>query len=176
LIFKSIDIILGELEQAGTIKRFLPAMDADQKDVRDLFMMSPLHDWCYQSDRKKTLDYKANVRGFLKRYVIGLTVDNRDYMKSWRFDVFELRVQLEPRRENTRIFGLFVKQDTFLAVHPPKMRSDFGPIGDPKWDAETDRALANFSSLFSGHSPVPARPFHGCISKGWHDVHSGQGG
>jgi hypothetical protein len=176
LTFSSIDAILNQLEQDKAIKRFLPVMDADQKDVRDLFMLPPLHDWLYQSDRKKTRDYKANIRGFLRRYVIGLRVDNTTYMKSWRSGVFELRVQLEPRRENTRIFGAFVKLDTFLAVHPPKLRSDFGSKGDPRWDVAIDRVLATFAGLFPDHFPVPAHPFSGCVSTNWYDARLNLGG
>ena len=147
----------------------MPVMDHDQKDVRCMFMQRALADWCYQSDRKKTLDYKANIRAFLKRYVVGAPVDNRDYVKTWRSDVFELRVQLSPHRENTRIFGAFVKQDTFVAVHPPKLRSDFGGMGDPRWDASIDHVLDVFADWGLANFVVPARPFSNCISTNCYD-------
>ncbi|HZT20973.1 MAG TPA: hypothetical protein VFA23_16290 [Dongiaceae bacterium] len=169
MTFKTIDAILSEHERATTLVRFLPLMDNDESEVRELFMVRHLHQWCYQKDSKKTLNYKANVRGFLKRYVIGLQVDNVDYMKSWRADVFEFRVQLEPRRENTRMFGAFVAPDKFVAFHQ-KPRSEFGGIGDPKWDAAIDRVLDEFVNLFPGHRPVPARPFSNCVTSNYFDV------
>jgi len=133
-------------------------------------MVPALHAWCYQSDRKKTLNYKANIRAFLKRYIIGLPVDNEDYMKSWRDDVFELRVQLQPKRERTRIFGAFAKPDVFVAFHPPKLRSEFGDVIDPRWDRAIERALNDWDRLFPGHAPVPARPFANCITSNYIDV------
>ena len=80
-----------------------------------MFMPPALGEWLYQSDRKKSLNFKANIRGFLGRFVKGELVDNEDYMKSWKLDVFELRVQNQPRGERVRIFGGFARPDTFVA-------------------------------------------------------------
>jgi hypothetical protein len=176
LTFKSIDTILAELEAAGTLKRFLPVMDADQKDERELLMQPALHQWLYQSDSKKTRNYKANIRAFLGRFVLGQTVDNRDFMKSWRSNVFELRVQLQPRRETTRIFGAFARQDTFVAIHPPRLRSEFGGKDDPTWDRAIDRTLTAIGIMFPGHAPVSVRPFSGCVSRNWYDYDLNLGG
>ena len=121
-------------------------------------MTSALHDWCYQSDRKKTLDFKANIRAFMKRFVIGSHVDNCVFMKNWVDEIWELRVQLQPRRERTRIFGTFAKDDCFIAVHQ-KLRSEFGGVDDPKWKKATDQAVDRWNTLFPDHHPIPAVPF-----------------
>lgn len=145
-------------------------MDADESEVRELLMVPALHDWVYQGDRSKTVNYKANIRAFLKRYVVGKEVDNENYMKCWRDDIFELRVQIEPGRENTRIFGAFAKPDLFVAFHPPKLRSEFGRKSDRRWDRAIERTIKEFDALFQGHHRVRAEPFSNCITANAFDV------
>jgi hypothetical protein len=169
LTFKSISDMLEVLERRGHLRRFIPSMDPDESDVRDIYMLPALHDWLYQSDRKKTADFKANIRGFLKRFVVGLEVDNADYMKSWKDDVFEFRVQLQPRREATRVFGAFIQPDTFVAVHW-KFRATFGGEEDPKWDVAIDKVSEEFRRLFPSHRAVRAAPFSNCLTSNFFDV------
>jgi len=164
---KSIEAILEEHENAQALKRFLPLMDPDQSEIRELLMLPTLHQWCYQSNRRRTLNYKANVRAFLGRYVIGLSVDNEHYMKSWRDDVFELRVQLQIRRENTRLFGAFAKPDVFVAIHQ-KLRSELRSQVD--WDRAIERVLSEWVTLFPGYRPILSRPFSNCITSNCIDV------
>jgi hypothetical protein len=168
LTFKSIDDILMGLEGTA-LRRFLPEMDPDESDIREIFMPPALYEWLYQRDRKKTLNFKANVRGFLKRFVIGDEVDNQDYMKSWKDDVFELRVQIQPRRERIRIFGAFVRPDTLILIHQ-KPRSDFGGKNDPKWDQALDRVTEAFARLFANHPKLRAHPFSNCLTSNFIDV------
>jgi hypothetical protein len=163
---KSIEVILVEHENAQVLKRFLPLMDPDQSEIRELLMVPSLHQWCYQSDRRQTLNYKANVRAFLGRYVIGRSVNNEDYMKSWRDDVFELRVQLQ-RRDNTRIFGAFAKPDVFIAIHQ-KLRSEFRSQAD--WDRAIERVLHAWATLFPGYRPILSRPFSNYVTSNCIDV------
>ena len=166
----SIDAILEQHDRDQTLKRFVPLTDPDESsDARDFLMVPRLHEWLYQSDRKKTADFKANIRAFLKRYVAGGHIDNSDYMKSWTPHVFEFRVQLQPLRENTRIFGAFVKRDIFVAIHQ-KLRSEFGGKDDPKWKAATDRAFDEVAAMFPGCQLVRSAPFAGCISDNFTDV------
>jgi hypothetical protein len=145
--------MLGELAAAGgPLKRFL-------------------HDWCYQADRKASINYKANVRAFLGRFVKGDEIDNDDFMKSWKDDVFEFRVQMEPRHkrhpDNTRIFGAFIKQDIFVAFSPARLRSSFKDEAD--WDRVIDRVTSRWACLFGATPRVRARPFSNCVSSGFHD-------
>ena len=78
-------------------------------------------------------------------------------------NVWELRVQLLPKRENTRIFGAFIKPDTFVAIHQ-KPRSGFGGKEDPRWQLAIDRVVDDFADLFPQIRPVPARPFSNCVT------------
>jgi hypothetical protein len=94
----------------------------------------------------------------LKRFVVGDEVDNEDYMKSWKDDVFELRVQIQPRRERIRIFGAFIRLDTLILIHQ-RARSDFGGKDDPEWGQALDRVTGAFAQLFPGHPKLRARPF-----------------
>ena len=165
----SIDAILEQHDSAQTLMRFVPLTDPDESNERDLLMAPNLYEWLYQGDKRKTREYKANVRGFLKRYVIGGHVDNQDYMKSWTPHVFEFRVQLEPWRENTRIFGAFIKRDVFIATHQ-KLRSEFGDKTDPRWKVATDKVMEEMAKLFPGCIPVRSRPFMLCVSGKFTDV------
>jgi hypothetical protein len=153
---------LKRLEGDRTLIRFVPLFDPDESEMRELFMTPELHQWLYQSDSKKTTNYKANIRAYLKRYVIGGMIENDNYMKSWQDDIFELRVLLQPRREQTRIFGAFPKPDTFIAIHQ-QLRSYFGGKKDPKWDIATNRTLERFRQIFPGHRPFLSIPFSNCV-------------
>lgn len=168
---KSIDDILAEHEAAGRLVRFVPALDVDQSEKRDIWMPPGLHKWCYEKNRKQGANYKANARAFLRRFVIGEHIDNVEYMKSWKWDVFEFRVQLEPDKDNTRIFGAFAKQDVFVAIHQ-KLRSEFGDKSDPKWDRALERVLKEWRALFHT-DPVRARPFSLCVSEKFYDAMGG---
>ena len=70
-------------------------------------MLPALYEWLYQSYRKRTADFKANIRAFLKRFVVGQEVDNVDYMKSWKDDVFEFRVQFNHGGSGHASSGLY---------------------------------------------------------------------
>lgn len=145
------------------LRRFIPVFDPHETERRELWMRPALHQWAYQGNRKQTLQFKPKVRAFLGRYVKGEWIDNRDVMKSWTLDVWELRVQLLPKRENTRIFGTFIKPDTFVAVHQA-LRSSFGDKDDPKWQRAVDRVVDEVDGLFPGIRRVPAKPFSNCVT------------
>jgi hypothetical protein len=162
LIYKSIDTILAA-HDGVELRRFVPVLDPHETERRELWMLPGLHKWIYQGDRRATLHFKPNVRGFLGRFVKGEWIDNSDYMKCWKLDVWELRVQLQPKRENTRIFGTFAKPDVFVAIHQ-RLRSQFGGKGDPAWDAALHRVCDEWDRLFPGQRRVPARPFGNCVT------------
>lgn len=155
------------------LKLFVPLMDADESPVRELYMEPALHDWCYQKDASRGRDYKPNVRAFLGRFVKGGFVDS-DYLKTWRSSIFEFRFQGEPRaprrphRDNTRIFGGFIRPDTFIAYHPPRLRSQFRPDGSLEWDDVIDAALDKFRAMF-GQDPVKAPPLSNCLTSNFRE-------
>ena len=125
-----------------------------------------------QSDPKKALNYNANIRAFLGRYVKGKEnekIDNENYMKSWKEDVFELRVQNQPRKQRIRIFGAFGRPDTFIAFFS-KPRSWFGGKEDPRWDEAVYRVVREWDEMFPGCRRVPARPFSNCLTFNFIDV------
>jgi hypothetical protein len=151
----------------GDLKPFCPVFDRDESEKRILLMRPSLYQWLYESDRKKTLYFKANVQAFLGRYVKGGHIENNEYMKSWRDDVFELRVQLEPKRENNRIFGAFYGPDVFIAFRR-KFRFEFKT--DEDWDRIIDQTSADWDSLLPGHARIKAIPFSNCITANYTDV------
>ena len=143
----------------------------DESEKRELFMPPALQITLTQNNPKKTMDYTANIRAFLGRYVKGGMIDNWDYMKSWKEDVFELRVQNQRRKrdERLRIFGAFGKPDTFVAFFG-KPRSSFGGKDDPRWDDAIYRAIKEWDKMFPGCRRVPARPFSNCLTFNFIDV------
>lgn len=181
---RSIDTILGQLLAGPTprLKTFVPLMDPDESAKRELLMTPPLYDWCYQKDRSRAADYKPNLRAFLGRFVRGGIIDNENYMKTWRDDVWELRAQFEPRArskphfDNTRLFCAFPRTDTLVVFHPPRLRSYFDGIDDPKWDVCIDATIQEWNALFGAELPVPSDPFRNCVSEKFIDHVRGESG
>lgn len=176
MTYKSIDSKLAELlakTQLGGPK-LVPVLplspDPDASDVRDLLMPPLLLAELSKSDPRKTRDYNANVRAFLLRFVLGKLIDNQYYMKSWRDDVFELRVQLQKRKEALRIFGAFPKADIFVAIIS-KPRSYFGDRNDPRWDEIINKTIDRWDALLPGYHRITARPFSNCVTANAYDVH-----
>jgi hypothetical protein len=121
---------------------------------------------------KMARDYAANIRGFLLRYVEGELIDNFDYMKSWKDDVFELRVQNQKKGQRLRIFGAFGRPDTFIAFFR-KPRDDFGGKDDPKWDASIHRVMDEWNTMFPGCPRVRSLPFSNCVTFKAYDIFAG---
>jgi hypothetical protein len=120
---------------------------------------------------KMARDYAFNVRGFLLRYVYGEEIDNENYLKCWKEDVFELRVQNQRKGQRLRIFGAFGKPDIFVAFFR-RPRDYFGGRDDPKWDQEIYRVVNKWNELFPGCPRVPARPFSNCVTSKAYDVYT----
>jgi hypothetical protein len=162
----------------GRLVRFIPVRDQDQSYVREILMPPGLHDWCYAKDSRKRVsaDFKANVRAFMGRFVKGKEpIDNKDYMKSWKDNIFELRFQLQPKKDRIRMFGAIAKPDTFVAFFQ-KFRSDFGGKSDPEWDKAIQRAVNDWDKYFPGEPCIASRPFKGCLKTNWFDVYTGENG
>jgi hypothetical protein len=132
LTYKSFNAILQEklAPATHTLMVFPVIFDPDESDIRELYMPPALVETLAQNDPKKARDYCANIRAFLKRYIIGAEIDNHDYMKSWRDDIFEMRVQNQKKGERVRIFGAFGAPDKFVAFFR-RPRNYFGDKYDP---------------------------------------------
>ena len=178
MTYKSIDTILAELTVRGQTggPRLVPVLplsaDIDQSDVREMLMPPVLLAELSKNDPKKTRDFNANVRAFLLRFVLGSEVDNNEYMKCWRDDIFELRVQLRKRQESLRIFGGFARADSFIALLS-KPRAYFGDGSDPRWDEIVEKTIDRWEALLPNMKRVPARPFSNCVTANCYDVHGG---
>ena len=172
LTYKLFSTILGEHLGAAPpqLVRFVPLFDADESEKRELFMPAALRTTLFQNDPKKARQYTANIRAFLGRYVKGEEIDNEDYMKSWKEDVFELRVQNQRKGERLRIFGAFGRPDTFVAFFR-KPRNYFDGKDDPRWDGAIYRVVDEWNAMFPKCRRVPARPFSNCITSNYYDVH-----
>jgi len=171
LTYKSFNAMLQEnlAPATRTLMVFPVIFDPDESDIRELYMPPALVETLAQNDPKKARDYCANIRAFLKRYIIGAEIDNHNYMKSWRDDVFEMRVQNQKKGERVRIFGAFGAPDKFVAFFR-RPRNYFGDRYDPKWDREIERTVEAWDSMFPGCRRVAARPFSNCITSNCYDV------
>jgi hypothetical protein len=163
--------MLAEHEAVGQLMRFKPLLDPDECEARTLFVVPEIHFWLYQDHPQKALTFAANVRGFLKRFVIGDFIDNRDYMKSESSNVFRLRVQNQRKGERVRIFGCFAKSDIFVALFQ-KPREVFDSHSErwAKFDAE---AISVWNHYFSPRPTVPAIPFSNCVTSNAYDYDTG---
>ena len=135
----------------------------------EVIMPPALVETLTQNDPKKARAYTANIRAFLGRFVSGGHIDNQDYMKSWKEDVFELRVQNQRPGERLRIFGAFGRPDTFVALFR-KPRSSFSDMNDPEWDKAIYRVVDEWNAMFPGCRRVPSRPFSNCVTFNCTDV------
>lgn len=144
--------------------RFVPrSFDPDETPKRDIYCLPGLHTWLYQADKSKSLEYKERIQAHLVRFVKGKNVDNADYMKNWKSDVWELRIRLLSRKEVTRIFCTVPKPDSLFCVHW-KLRRYFGGNDDPRWDRAINRVIKEWDKYFPGHKPVKSRPFSNCVT------------
>lgn len=163
--------MLAEHETAKALCRFMPTLDPDESDLRDLYCVPNLYDWLYQSHPRKALNYAANIRAFLKRFVVGGKIDNRDYMKSGIPDVFWLRVQNQKEGERVRIFGCFAKVDKFVAFfQKPRNWFDDHP---ERWCECADLVVSEWQRYFAPRNMVPSVPFSNCISANAYDYDKG---
>ena len=154
---------------AKRLVRFVPSFfDPDDSIRREIYCLPALHSWLDQKDRKKSADYKPKIRVHLSVFVKGKEVNNEDYMKTWASDIWELRIQFMKKKENTRIFGAFIKPDFFLCVHW-KMRSYFGNKSDPKWRMALDHVVDEWAILFPSYTPVMSKPFSNCVTFNCYD-------
>jgi hypothetical protein len=154
---------------APALVRLPLLFDPDESEKRELFMPPALVETLTQNDPKKARAYTANIRAFLGRFVSGGHIDNQDYMKSWKEDVFELRVQNQRPGERLRIFGAFGRPDTFVALFR-KPRSSFSDMNDPEWDKAIYRVVDEWNAMFPGCRRVPSRPFSNCVTFNCTDV------
>jgi hypothetical protein len=172
LTYKLFSLSLEQHDKAGTLVRWLPlAFDPDESEKRELFMPPALVTTLNQIHPKQAREYAANIRAFLGRYVKNGPIDNQDYMKSWKEDVFELRVQKQKRKDRLRIFGAFGRPDTFVAFFR-RPRSYFGGKSDPKWDEAIYRVVDEWGKMFPKCRRVPARPFSNCVTSNFYDVYA----
>lgn len=170
----STDLILaGALAESGLV-RFIPSLDDDENDYREIWMTTALHDWLHQKDRKRGSEFKYRIRAALKAFIINdseLKIDNDDFMKPLihddYHDVFEVRYQPYPfHRDATRIFGAFAEQDCLVLFHQ-KLKSE---IQD--YDKLIKKTAEMWNEFLPGFHMVKAYPFSNCVSGSFCDVHS----
>jgi hypothetical protein len=173
LTYKLFGTILDQKLQLNELVRLPIVFDQDESEKRELFMPPALRDTLQQVHPRMARDYDANIRAFLGRYIKGEEViDNETYMKSWKEDVFELRVQLQKRRDRIRIFGAFGRPETFIAFFR-RPRNLFGGKEDPEWDKAIYRVVDEWNATFPGCRRVSSRPFSNCLTFKYFDVYAG---
>ena len=147
--------------------QFSPSfLDPDEKEERRIFVTPPLNNWLNQSDRRRPLDYKSDIRAHLRAFVVGGLVDNENDLRLLTpkdLNIWGFRIRFRPQ---TRIFGGVLLRDTFIATRQ-KLRKDLGSFADPRWNAEIAKVKQQWDSLFPGIARVQGRPFHNCIGKNY---------
>jgi hypothetical protein len=172
LLYKLFSNRLDELVNDQKLVRLPLVFDPDQSERRELFMPPALRTTLEQRSPKKAMDYNANIKGYLGRYVKGDWIDNQDYMKNWPpTDAWELRVQNQRKGERLRIFGAFGRPDTFIAFFR-KDRSWFDTDSDVRWEWAMNEVGGLWESTFPGCPMMKARPFSNCVTFNATDVGS----
>lgn len=167
MTYNAIQAIISGLVREGRTVRFHPDfVDPDETEAREIVLIRSVSEWIYQKDSRRSLSYKGNIREHLSKFVLGGYVDNKNYMKSWKNNIWELRVQLERQDDNTRIFGGFLFPNIFVCTNH-HMRSKFKD--KDAWDRAIDRATERWHSLFPGRNPLKCRPFRGCVTSNAYD-------
>jgi hypothetical protein len=76
---KSITTILHEEEAAGRLVRFVPEMDHDETDVRELYLAANVHEFVRgNTEKHKNKAYFQRIRAALGEYVKGETINDDD--------------------------------------------------------------------------------------------------
>jgi hypothetical protein len=163
LTYRSFPTILAELDTARTLVQFPVSFDPDESDVRDLWMPPKMVEDLLKKDSTRAAEFPQALKGFLKRFIIGKPIDNCQYMKSWKLDIFELRVINMPRGSRWRIFGGFGDLNKFVAFNH-KPRSHFGGREDPRWNIEVQKAADRWEDHFPGCHRMRSRPFSNCAT------------
>lgn len=162
MTYSAIQSIISSLVQSGQVARFHPDyLDPDESEWREIILIQSVNKWIYEKDSRRSIYYKQNVRMHLSKFVLGDFIDNGNYMKSWKDDIWEIRVQLERREDNTRIFGGFLFPNIFVATNH-HLRSQFK--NEDLWNKAINRAVARWRLLFPGMDRLKCQPFRDCVT------------
>jgi hypothetical protein len=163
---KSTSERLDDLGAAGKLVLFAPLRDPDEPEIRRIWMMPALHTELYKTGvPQKELDYLANVRAFLGRFVKGASISNEEDMfllDPHERDLWELRFTLIPQ---SRVFGALAYQDCFVATNWA-LRDNLGPKGSKAWLAAEQKAIDIWDALLPGVRRFHCRSFSNCITNG----------
>jgi len=168
----STDLMLAKALEQKRLVRFVPELDRDQNDNREVYMPPALRDWLYQKDSKRGVDYKAKIRARLKVFIIDdpdTKINNDEYMKSWPndvcSDVFEVRYQDKYMdSDSTRIFGAFLKPDCLILFHQ-KLKAEIKDYNKP-----IKKTLDMWEKALPGAHMIRARPFSNCVTGNFSDA------
>jgi hypothetical protein len=114
----SITLHIEALVRQGALVLFEPELDADQSHCRCVWLHPQVSRWINKAGLFiPGEDYYANVREFLKGFVIGHDFDDDQMLRPLtpiEEGVWEFRVQFEPK---ARIFGGFLEPCVFFATN-----------------------------------------------------------
>ena len=172
MTYNAIQSIINRLVGERRVVRFHPDfIDPDEAESREIVLIPSVNDWLHQKDSQRSIEYKENIREHLARFILGGYVDNRDYLKSWKSDIWEIRAQLRRRTDSTRIFGGFLYPNIFVCTNH-HMRSKFK--NEKAWDRAIDRAIERWFELFPDRKPLKSRPFQNCVTFNAYDHDLGE--
>jgi len=144
---------------AGRVVEFQPRLRPGQTRRRGLYVTKEIERWLLrQTTKAADIQNKQFTIAALKRFVIGETVDNVNYMKRLAYgseECWEIRLRTCPQ---VRIFGVFIREDCFLCTNM-RLRPELGKFGSPQWGAAKARCTSIWSQLFPGFRPFTATDF-----------------
>jgi len=154
----------------GLIRKFSLRADDSRLEERCLLIATSFANWLTSKpkDNKKQLPW-IFIEEALVRYVTGEHVDNWNVFKrldstNGISDIWEIRQTMQPQM---RLFGAFIAQDSFICLHPPKMRDELKNKGSKQWKAVISKADEYWHQIFPGFTRYRADHFKHYISRNW---------
>jgi hypothetical protein len=110
--------ILAEYEANGTLSRFVPLFDPDERETRRLFMTRSLKAYIEDVQGRAPRGYQGKIRAALGEFVKGEEIpDDETVLKKlrpFRENIWAIRITFDPQ---SRLFGAFAGFDTFVGFH-----------------------------------------------------------
>ena len=148
--------------------RFRPVLDLDESDRRRLYTTKNVSQWLYEADGRSRLDFKADLRAFLKRFVVGAPMENgADFKKANPKGkaIWAMRIRFRPQ---VRMFGGFADMDIFVCLLW-RMRDKLEKGKGPKWDAAVAKTAKRWDEMFPGLTRRDCVKLSHCLSESVYD-------
>ena len=154
-------LIIKEYERlGGRLCRFRPEFKGNEREVRQLSVISDEYQWLYAEEPSHLIRVKANIKAHLGEFVCGELINDRYFMKrvedrrypahKFSHGVWAITPRLGPPPQY-RFFGFFAIASWFVVLR--KQSRDFLGENDARWHSEIDNCTELWNELFPNRDP-----------------------